>query len=197
MRSPVAPQALEGAERRSGRRPAPSGPRPPCSGPAAGRARGRRAAGGSPAACAAAGGQGVDVGLAVVEDRRALGRRPRARRAGPAGASPPSRRRPWRPGRSRPAPRAARDRSGQRQAVGEVPELGVQVEDAGRHRPAQGQVAAQLGAREVGDEQGVGAGGVGRLGSPELVPPAAGPGARCAAPGPPGRPAAGARPGRR
>jgi hypothetical protein len=43
-----------------------------------------------------------------------------------------------------------------RQSVGDGAELGVQVEDARRHRPAELQEAAQFGGGGVGDEQAAG-----------------------------------------
>ena len=47
--------------------------------------------------------------------------------------------------------------SGDRRAtVGEGAELGEEIQDARRHRPAEGEEAADLGGGVVGDEQGVG-----------------------------------------
>ena len=59
---------------------------------------------------------------------------------------------------------------GRREPVGPVPEFREQIEDAGRHRPAESAVAAELGAGVVGDEQRVGVDRIWRR-RPELVAP--------------------------
>ena len=142
--------------RRSGCRPAPCGRPRPCTGRAAGhgRAHARAALAGQDRRQhrAAAARQGRDVRGAVVDQRRPLGVGVRAaaqgqvahlgllvgvHRSSPINCSAPSSPRP----------------QGSVKPVRLDPELGVEVEDARRQRPAERQEAAQLGAGVVGDEQ--------------------------------------------